>query len=97
MTRTIPPLVLALALAGCVPAQQYAVPPVPPPQVEVMPRPPIADTALIWRPGDWEWTGSGYAWRPGAYEPAGGHSSNWLPGHWEGAGSSYAWVPGHWL
>ena len=89
-------LTIALGLAACA-VDTLPFPPVPPPQAEARPIPPISRQALVWRPGDWQWTGSGYAWQPGSYEPADGHSNNWLPGHWEGASGQYAWVPGHWL
>ena len=95
MNRAFRFLTIALALAACTAPQ--TVPPVPPLQAEIVPRPPVSDVVLIWRPGDWEWTGGGYVWRPGAYEPAGAHSNKWLPGHWEGTGTSYSWMPGHWL
>ncbi len=99
MTRpalTMSALIAALGLAACA-TDTLPFPPVPPPQAETRPIPPVAAQPLIWRPGDWQWIGSGYAWQPGGYELAGAHSANWLPGHWEGAGGRYAWVPGHWL
>ena len=86
----------ALLLGGCA-TQSLPFPLPPPPQAENLPTPPISAAPLIWRPGDWQWTGSGYAWQPGNYEPTGGHSAQWLPGHWEGSNGQYAWVPGHWL
>lgn len=91
-----PVLAAALGLAACT-AGSLPYPPVPPLQSEARPRPPLSSVVLVWRPGDWQWTGNGYAWQPGAYEPAAGHSSTWVPGHWEGAGGQYAWVPGRWL
>lgn len=92
----LPALVIALGLAACA-TGTLPFPPVPPPQAETRPLPPISAQALVWRPGDWQWTGSGYTWQPGTYESAAGHGSNWLPGHWEGAGGQYAWVPGRWM
>ncbi len=89
-------LVIALGLSACG-TEPLPFPPVPPPQAETRPIPPVSGQALIWRPGDWQWTGSGYAWQPGAYEPITTHSNTWLPGHWEGTSGQYAWVPGHWL
>ena len=86
----------ALLLAGCA-TQSLPFPLPPPPRAELVPTPPVSATPLLWRPGDWQWTGSGYAWQPGSYEPTGGHSAEWLPGHWEGSNGQYAWVPGHWL
>lgn len=97
LATSVSVLMIALGLAACA-TQSLPFPPVPPPQVETRPIPPVSNQALLWRPGDWQWTGSGYTWQPGAYEPAAGHgSNNWLPGHWEGTNGQYAWVPGHWL
>ena len=62
----VPLLGALIALAACV---RTAYPPPPPLQVEVMPKPPVTTTPLIWRPGYWEWTGAAYAWVPGAYFP----------------------------
>jgi hypothetical protein len=86
----------AAMLAGCA-MQSLPFPAPPPPQVEIVPKPPISAVPLVWRPGDWRWTGSGYAWQPGDYEPMAGHGRQWLPGHWDGDDGRYAWVPGHWL
>jgi len=87
-------LLAALGLAACATsAPPY--PPLPPLQAETRPMPPVSDQAVVWRPGDWQWTGSGYAWQPGRYEAAAGHGTNWLPGHWEGLPG--VWVPGHWV
>ncbi len=97
--RHVPPFLPAvilgagLVLAGCATAP----PPVPPPQAEVLPLPPVTATPLIWRPGHWDWNGGGYAWVPGAYVPRGDHSNEWLPGHWVQQGAGWAWVPAHWL
>ena len=99
MKRRAAPTTLVLItvlLAGC--AKQSLPFPLPPPRpADFAPTPPISAVPLIWRPGDWQWTGSGYSWQPGAYEPAGGHSTQWLPGHWEGNNGQYVWVPGNWL
>src|SRR5690349_15964091 len=90
-----PLLGAAMALAACVrTASPY--PPPPPLQVEVMPKPPVTTTPLIWRPGYWEWTGAAYAWVPGAYVPRAGHSDLWVPGYWTRSGSAWIWQPAHW-
>jgi len=89
-------LAAALGLAACA-TGALPFPPVPPPQVETRPPPPVSAQRLVWRPGDWQWTGNGYAWQPGTYEPAFGHGTTWLPGHWEGTAGQYSWVPGHWI
>lgn len=90
-------VVALLALGGCVaapPAPAY--PPVPPLRVEQVPLPPVSEQPLVWRPGEWEWTGSDYRWREGRYVPRGNHSNTWLYGSWILVGGAYAWVPGHW-
>ncbi len=95
------PLVLALAaslamLSGCVPAT-YAPPAVPPPQAESIPLPPVTGVPLIWQPGHWNWTGTGYAWQPGLYVPQGGHSNMFMPGYWAQTTAGWAWVAPHWM
>lgn len=105
---TAPALLLALGLSACATTTgTLPYPPVPAPQAETIPTPPVSDQTLVWRPGDWEWNGSGYSWQPGAYVPSNGRAESWVPGHWQ-AGSStyvngvygagnYSWVPGHWM
>ena len=100
MKRVVVPVLLAgtLALAGCV-AQVPAVnpyPPVPPPQAEIIPKPPVSATPLIWQPGHWEWTGSAYAWSAGTWVARAGHGSLWQPGYWALTTGGWTWVPGHW-
>jgi hypothetical protein len=90
-------LCLGLSLTACAitPANPY--PPVPPRPAEAMPLPPVTTTPLIWQPGHWDWTGAGYAWRPGQFVPRGDHSNEWLPEHWALVGSTWVWQPAHWL
>jgi hypothetical protein len=90
-----PAFLLLLAIAGCQQVPPY--PPVPPTRVEIMGKPPVTETALIWQPGHWDWTGAGYEWVPGSFVPRGGHSDLWMPGYWEQAGQAWRWVPAHWV
>lgn len=53
-------------LAGCVTANPP--PPLPAPMTESIPKPPVSAVPLIWQPGHWDWTGSGYGWIPGQYK-----------------------------
>lgn len=91
-------LLLPLGLAAC--AQAGGPPPVPPLQTEIIPKPPVSATPLIWQPGHWDWTGAGYAWASGEYVPAAGHGNLWMPGYWAegpgGPGTPMQWRPAHW-
>jgi hypothetical protein len=88
----------AAALAGCAPEAPKAPPPVPPPQAEVIPKPPVTATPLVWQPGHWNWNGSGYVWEPGQYVPRDGHSDMYMPGYWaESPQGGWHWVPAHWM
>ena len=94
--------VVCLALASCVapppPPSHAGPPPVPPPQPEAMGKPPVTTTPLIWRPGHWDWSGSGYVWAPGDFEPSGGHSNMYMPGYWaQSPNGGWAWQPAHWM
>ncbi len=96
-----------LALAGCVPPPPPPPtfigpppnpnPPVPPPLTEVRPLPPVSEAQMVWRMGDWEWTGAGYVWQPGAWELLDGHSNQYLIGHWVANGTTWTWERGHFL
>ena len=106
MTRFLLPVTLAavlagpLALAGCASPSGYATPPyppVPPAQVEAMPKPPVSGEPLVWRPGHWDWTGQGYVWARGEWIPRAGHGTTWQEGWWSLNGTTWSWVPAHWL
>jgi hypothetical protein len=88
-------------LAGCAgPAQTSAMatpPPVPPLQPEVVPKPPVTATPLIWQPGHWDWNGTAYTWAPGQYVPRVGHGNLFMPGYWAQTPNGWAWQPAHWL
>ena len=81
-------------LAGCAPG---GAPPVPDPMPETRPLPPVSAEPLRWRPGHWNWTGSGYAWTPGAYVPMTGTGTHWMPGHWTQSGGGRVWNPPGWV
>lgn len=89
-----------LTLAGCAPGPSAANPPAPPPppRAEVIPKPPVTATPLIWQPGHWNWNGSGYTWQQGEYVPRDGHGDMYMPGHWvEAPGGGWNWQPAHWM
>ncbi len=88
-----------LVLGAC--ASRTGAPPYPPVPaliVEVLPKPPVSQTPLIWKPGHWDWTGNGYVWIPGEYVPRAGRSGLWMQGYWSGTPTGgWAWMPAHWL
>lgn len=100
--RLVAPMLAAMLLGGCVVPPSSAVlpnpyPPPPPRLAEVRPKAPDSDDVLIWRPGSWEWVGTGYVWQPGDYEVLGNHSNEYFPGHWAFENGSWNWVRSHWL
>jgi hypothetical protein len=90
-------LLSAALVAGCATPGAAPYPPVPPLQAETIPNPPVSGVPLIWQPGHWNWTGTGYAWQPGEYVPQGGHSNMFMPGYWQQSASGWTWVPAHWM
>lgn len=96
-----PLLAVALAfgaalLAGCTVEQAYP-PPIPATTVEVIPKPPVSGTQLIWQPGHWDWNGTNYVWTPGVYVPRTTQSNEFMPGWWKLTPSGWQWQPAHWL
>jgi hypothetical protein len=87
--------VTVLALVAC--AQTPPFPPVPTPQEEVVPAPPVSSTQLIWQPGHYDWDGSQYIWTKGQWTEKTGNSTLWQDGYWQKQGDQYVWVPGHWM
>lgn len=86
-----------LLLAACVgQSETNPYPPAPAPMSEVIPKPPVSATPLIWQPGHWDWNGTAYVWAPGQYVPAEGHGSMWLPGYWQKTEAGWQWQPAHW-
>ncbi|HQT78156.1 MAG TPA: hypothetical protein PLD10_13960 [Rhodopila sp.] len=98
------PAVLALGVvAGCTQSNTTSAtdanpyPAVPPLISEPIPKPPVTAEALMWQPGHWDWTGSGYVWAKGQYVPAAGHGNMWMPGWWARTPSGWQWQPPHWM
>lgn len=94
-------LSIGLALGGCetIKEQTGACPVPPAPQAEQQSKPPVADYAQTWQPGHWDWNGSGYTWREGAWIKREGHGSEWMDGYWtrDKTPGPCNWVPPHWL
>jgi hypothetical protein len=68
-----------------------------PARAEVMPKPPVSDTQLVWQPGHWDWTGATYVWTGGKWVQNPGGTS-WMAGSWTlSPGGSCAWNPGHFV
>ena len=90
------PLLCALSLQGCA-ALAPGHPPVPPIRAEDVPAPPVRRVALIWRPGHYDWTGTGYVWSPGEWVERAGHGTLWQDGYWQRTGEAEVWVSPHWI
>jgi hypothetical protein len=97
---TLAALLVASLLAGCSEKQRSAdcnsYPPVPALITETMPLPPVAAEPLMWQPGHWDWSDSGFVWANGQYVPAEGHGNLWMPGWWSRGETGCAWQPPHW-
>jgi len=87
---------VAALISGCVGTSANPNPPVPALLPDPMTKPPVTGEPLVWQPGHWDWTGSGYAWQQGQWVPAAGHGSLWMPGFWSLNGGSWVWQPPHW-
>lgn len=90
-------LLCPFAVAGC--TEQYpAYPQAPPPPLnEDVPAPPASRVTQSWRPGYYDWNGSGYDWHPGEWIPLAGHSTEWQDGYWRRTGpAAYVWMPPGW-
>ena len=88
-------LLLVLSLGACVATPPY--PSVPALRADPMPKPPFTAEQLLWQPGHWDWSGSGYVWAPGQYVPAAGHGGSWMPGWWSRVDGIWRWEPAHWV
>ena len=92
-----------LALSACAqspntPAMSANPYPPPPPVLdEARPKPPVTEDELLWQPGYWDWTGSGYVWRHGEYVKRAGHGSEWQEGYWTNTSGKWEWDRAHWL
>ena len=85
-------------LAGCASTTTaFTPPPVPPPRPEMIPKPPVTGTPLVWQPGHWNWNGTGYVWEPGEYTAREGHGTMFQPGYWQQTPAGWQWVTPHWL
>ena len=82
-----------MGLAGCV----ASYPEMPPPRIEVMGKPPVTETPIIWQPGHWDWIGGAYVWQPGEFVARAGHSDYFQSGRWESTSAGWQWDPAHWL
>jgi hypothetical protein len=86
-------------ITGAAVAQPAPYEPIPPPQVEAGPPPPIPGppAGYVLEPGHWQWDGVRYAWVPRHWVVRQPGWAHWVPGHWfVGATGIYHWVPGHW-
>jgi hypothetical protein len=73
-------------------SQAYPTEAPPPNQTEITPPPKLG---VIWDAGHWEWNGSAYWWRRGAWRDARA-GSHWVPDRWEQVGNEWHRVAGHW-
>ena len=89
--------VVSVALLGACAPLPPDHPPVPPSRAEQVPVPPRSNVTLIWRPGHYDWNGSGYTWIPGEWIDRAGRSSLWQDGYWRQVSGRSVWVPAHWL
>ena len=94
-------LAAALALSACVSvtdnAAQNPYPSPPPNPTEVIPKPPVSEAPLVWQPGHWDYTGSGYVYQSGKWVLREGHGTLWQDGYWAATNGTLAWIPAHWL
>ena len=95
MPRWLPVLAL-LALAACT-TQIGSGFPTALPQPIAETTPPRPSPGHLWQPGNHDWTGSGYEWRPGRWVSAERPSALWQEGHWAPTDGGYVWVPGRWI
>ncbi|MFO1477490.1 MAG: YXWGXW repeat-containing protein [Verrucomicrobiota bacterium] len=65
----------------------------PPPQVEVVGKPPRPD--CVWMPGFWSWD-NGWVWTSGCWGLPPTKDSVWVSGHWAHRGKGWVWVKGYW-
>lgn len=86
----------ALCLGACT-ATFPLHPTVPAPRAEMVPAPPVSPVLLIWRPGHYDWDGTGYAWVAGQWVERAGHGTLWQDGYWQPQGLGSVWVPAHWM
>jgi hypothetical protein len=94
-------LAIGLGLAGCqtVHDETAACPVPPPPKAEQRPPAPAVPYEQTWQPGHWDWNGTGYTWRDGAWIKREGHSNEWMDGYWnrDRTPGPCNWTPAHWM
>lgn len=89
-------LVTGPMLSGCV--ATATMPPLPPPpQAEIVSKPPVSDQALVWQPGHWDQMAGGYAWTPGTWVAQAGHGRLWQEGAWSNITGPWVWMPARWV
>lgn len=89
-------LLSLILLCGCA-GVQADLPAVPPTRAEQVPAPPRSPVTLIWQPGHYDWTGSGYVWNAGQWVERGGRGTLWQDGYWRRVNGQPVWVAAHWL
>ncbi len=99
MRHALMALLVMGTLAGCTPSSgsDNPYPPVPALLPDTPTKPPVTAEQLLWQPGHWDWTGSGYAWTAGEWVPAAGHGGRFMPGWWSKTPAGYVWQPPHWI
>jgi hypothetical protein len=50
----------------------------------------------IWIAGYYNFTGTGYAWKPGRWEVPPAGLTAWVPPSWQPSGNEYVYLPGRW-
>jgi WXXGXW repeat (2 copies) len=71
--------------------------PPPPPHSELVPPPPPDMGPVVWQPGHWQLSGTGWIWQSGRYVPPPVGQTTWVPGRWlQQPSGSWSWVEGHW-
>ncbi|OOV90856.1 YXWGXW repeat-containing protein [Pseudomonas sp. MF4836] len=89
----IPLALMALASAPSYAQTEVIIRQAPPPmQYERTPGP---RPGYAWDRGHWRWSGRGYVWAPGYWQPMRG--ARWIPGHWQARGPNWYWKEGHWV
>jgi hypothetical protein len=72
----------------------------PPPQAEVVPRPPVARPGAywVWQPGYWRWAPrqGRYVWAQGHYVHPPYAQAVWVPGNWVLVRGRWVWREGRW-
>lgn len=105
LRRNLTALALLLAAAALLPGCRVvndnagACQAVPQLRREERPKPPVSEDEQLYQPGHWEWNGSSYNWREGAWIKREGRSNLWMDGAWvrDKVPGPCRWVPAHWV